>query len=54
MRLIPFLLLPVLLVAKDEKHPLPESERKEMQTQFKEAISHYTERLSKSPKEVGL
>jgi lipoprotein NlpI len=54
MRFIPLLLFPILLIAKDEKHPLPDSERKEMQTQFKEAISNYTELLSKKPKEVGL
>ncbi|MBT3469944.1 MAG: tetratricopeptide repeat protein [Opitutae bacterium] len=54
MRLIPFLLLPVFLFARDEKHPLPESERQEMQKQFKEDISDYTEHLSKSPKEVRL
>ena len=48
------LLLPGLLLAEDDRHPLPEAERKDMHSQFKEAINRYTKALIKDPDNVGL
>lgn len=48
------LILPLCLTAAKEKHPLPDTERKQMQAGFREAIGKYTQALKESPKEVGL